>query len=213
MMSGCQNQIRKNNKPVHRHTHRYAHRGFSQLYKSHRSHHPWWVCSAFAPDAASRCHPSDFVFWLCDLLCLERRFRLLSEPKKKAEGPWEDEGGEVFIIRLDIVSSYELMTILWTTKRDSKRHWKDYEECWQWVFTTFQWHPQCHTTSSHRWLRLPALIWEIENQHQKRGNARISYGFMKLEGGPAAQLVFIKITHSWVQVSLPTLLVFDVFGM
>ena len=150
MMSGCQNQIRKKNTNLFTgHTHRYTHRGFSQLYKSHRSHHPWSVCSAFAPDAASRCHAGDFVFRLCDLLRLERRFRLLSELKQK--GPVSTGRGRrrrsVRIIPLDMVSSYELVTILWTTKRDSKRHWKDYEECWQWVFTTFRWHPQCHHTS------------------------------------------------------------------
>ena len=140
----------KKNKPVHRtYTHRYTHRGFSQLYKSHRSHHPWSVCSAFAPDAARRCHPRDFVFRLCDLLRLERRFRLLSRAKnKRAARPGRGRRRRsVFIIPLDLVSSYELVTILWTIKRDSKRHWKDYEECWQWVFTTFRWHPQCHHTS------------------------------------------------------------------
>ena len=51
----------------------------------------------FAPDAARRCYARDFVFRLCDLLRLERRFRLLSAPKTKgAARPGEDEGGEAF---------------------------------------------------------------------------------------------------------------------
>ncbi len=94
-------------------------------------------------------------------------------------------------------------------KKDSTRFWKDYEECWQRIFILF---PMTSPVPPHHIIdpspRLPALTWEIENQHQKRGNERISYGFMKLEGGPA-QLGCIKITHSWVQVWVPILLVID----
>ena len=137
------NQIRKKAN-LFTDIHTDAQRGFP--HKSHRSPHPWYVCSAFAPDAASPCHAVDFVFRLCDLLCLERRFRLLSDLKK---GRATGRGRRGPSVLLSHWTWYQLMTILMNHK---KKIQQDIEKIMKNVdsgsLSFFRWHPQCHHTTS-----------------------------------------------------------------